>query len=51
LLAWVHNFQRKPKLIYLNHGEISAARALKYRIETELGLKVIIPKMSESFSL
>lgn len=51
LVDWVKNFQKKPKQIFLNHGEVSASRALKYRLETELGLNVIIPKMNDSFSI
>lgn len=36
----------------IDHGELEASRALKFRIETELGWNnVQIPKMEESINL
>lgn len=51
LMDWVERFNKKPSLVFLNHGEPAALNALKYRLETELGLKVVIPKPMEAFDL
>lgn len=51
LVAWVSRFNKPPKRVFLNHGEKAATRALAYRLEHELGLKVYIPQKAESFPL
>lgn len=49
IMAWVKAMSKKPKKIYLNHGEKSGLEALRYRLQHELGLEAIIPKPGEEF--
>lgn len=51
LIDWIKGLKRAPKKIFVNHGESESARALAYRIETELGYKAVIPAMDEEFEL
>ncbi len=51
IMRWVERFQKKPRQIFLNHGEPAASKALKYRLETELGLNVCIPQRGEEFQI
>lgn len=51
LIAWVSAFKKKPRRIFLNHGEPPALQALQYRLRTELGIEAIIPNEGEEFTL
>lgn len=52
IIEWVRGFSRKPKRIFLNHGEKNALEALKYRLVYELNIpNVIIPTPKEEFVL
>lgn len=51
LLNWVERIGGKPSQVFLNHGEPAALNALKYRLETELGLNVKIPHPAETFNI
>lgn len=51
LVAWVKAFSRKPKKVFLNHGEPNSLHALKYRLTNEVGIaEVVIPQQGESFT-
>lgn len=47
LIAWMKTLQRPPRQVYLTHGEPTAADALRWRIEHELGWKARVPLMGE----
>ncbi len=49
LIQWVKAFKKKPKKIFLVHGEQEAINALSNLVQDELGLSVIIPKLGENF--
>ena len=49
IMAWLKNFKQAPRAVFLNHGEVNALRALKYRIVNELGWKVVIPQLDDEF--
>jgi metallo-beta-lactamase family protein len=51
ILAWLKNFQRKPKQAFLVHGEPDALSGLKGQIEQRLGWNVTIPQHRQSFVL
>lgn len=51
LLSWVQKMEKKPKRVFLNHGEKSGLRALAYRLQNELSLEVIIPEPQQSFTI
>lgn len=47
LVNWVKEIENPPQKVFLNHGEEGPLRALKYRLQHELGLKVEIPRYGE----
>lgn len=50
LVKWVQRLPKKPKHIFLNHGEPAASKALQYRLKSELQVDVSIPQYaSEHF--
>ncbi len=51
LVAWVSRIEKKPKRVFLNHGEKNSQNALAYRLKHELGLEVIIPLPRQEFGL
>lgn len=51
MVNWLKGFHKKPKKIFLNHGETHQTDAFRVRIEHELKLTVQIPKMMESVIL
>lgn len=51
LMNWIDGFQKRPKKIFLNHGELPALRALEYRIKNELEIPTAIPGVGDSFEL
>ncbi len=51
ILQWLAYFERPPKKIFLTHGEIESAQALKQKIEARFGWSVVIPNYLESFDL
>ncbi|MAV90340.1 MAG: MBL fold metallo-hydrolase [Bdellovibrionaceae bacterium] len=51
LVQWVKNIEKKPKRIFLNHGEEPAANALKYRLKHELGIEAHVVEPNESFEI
>lgn len=51
ILQWLKNLVRKPQVVFINHGTMKSAEALKEKIEKEFGFKVIIPDYMEEFNL
>jgi metallo-beta-lactamase family protein len=51
IMEWLTHFERPPKRIFLNHGEPHQSDALRVKLQHELGWKVSIPKLNESFTL
>lgn len=51
ILKWLSYFEHAPKKVFLTHGELEAAHALKKKIEERFGWSVIVPKYLESFEL
>lgn len=51
ILAWLGHFENRPKKVFVTHGEIEAAQALKNKIEERFAWPVVIPKYLESFDL
>lgn len=51
ILDWLSYFEQKPKKVFLTHGEIDAAQALKKKIEERFGWSVVIPTYLSSFDL
>lgn len=51
ILEWLSHFEHAPKKVFLTHGELKSAQALKVKIEQRFGWQVVIPKFEESFDL
>jgi len=51
LLDWLRDLPRKPRTVYLVHGEPDSAAALKERIVTEFGITCVVPSYGEVVSV
>ncbi len=51
LLNFVDNFKRKPKKIFLTHGEEGPATVLAGLIKERFNIDVIIPNLGDSFTI
>ncbi len=51
LMNWLAGLSRKPKTVFIVHGESQAANALRVKISHTLKWDVAIPKMNESYEL
>jgi metallo-beta-lactamase family protein len=52
IINWLKSFSKLPEKIFLNHGERDPLKALKFRIQNELGLsEVYIPFLGEEVVL
>ncbi len=49
LLDWVKHFTKKPKNIFIVHGEEEAMNEFSGMLRTELGLDTVIPDRGEAF--
>ncbi len=43
ILSWLENFRRPPRRVFITHGEINAAQAMKRHIEEKFGWDAVIP--------
>jgi len=51
LLNWLHKFERKPKTIFIVHGEEEAQKALSDKIQEELKIATVIPDWLDEVEL
>jgi len=51
LMDWIRKFEKRPKQIFLVHGEPCAQEALRVKIQTELNLPVKILKQNQDVLL
>jgi metallo-beta-lactamase family protein len=51
ILAWLSHVTKPPKKVFITHGELEAALALKTKIETHFGWTCVIPQYLDSVSL
>jgi metallo-beta-lactamase family protein len=51
LLAWIRAIERRPKRIYLHHGEPRSLDAFAQAIRSDLGIETVIPSYGDSFPL
>jgi metallo-beta-lactamase family protein len=51
VLAWLRNFKKAPKCVFLTHGEPDALQSLKEKIEEEFDWRVSIPYYLEEVGL
>lgn len=43
IMTWLRRFERRPRRVFVTHGEPAASDALGQRIERELGCEVTVP--------
>lgn len=51
LIGWVARLERKPRTLFLVHGEPGAADALRVRIADRLGIPCVVPRHGETVTL
>ena len=51
VMDWLSGFRRKPKRIFLVHGEGESADAFKGRIQDKLSWSVIVPQLNSTHQL
>ena len=51
LTAWLAGFEKKPKLVFVNHGEDTVTDAFASYLETEHGYKAFAPYSGTVFDL
>lgn len=51
ILTWLSHFENKPKKVFVTHGELASAQALRDAIAKRFGWNVVVPKYLESFDL
>ena len=50
-MNFIYSFRKKPKNIFIIHGEEESQDVLKAKIEEETGISAIIPEFGEIFEL
>jgi metallo-beta-lactamase family protein len=50
LLWWIGNFKKKPKLVFVTHGEEESSLAFKEKLENE-GFKAHVPHLFEEIEI
>lgn len=51
ILEWINKIDKKPKNIFLVHGEYSSQQALKNSIEEKFNIPTVIPDAEQTFSV
>jgi metallo-beta-lactamase family protein len=51
MVDWLSHFTKRPKEIFINHGEHHQADALRVKINYVLGWEAKIPKMNTEYIL
>jgi metallo-beta-lactamase family protein len=51
LTAWVASAPSLPRTVYVVHGEARASAALAHRLEDELGVCAVVPRLGERVRL
>ncbi len=51
IMTWISRLEKKPRRIFITHGEPEAAEALQRRIEQELEVTAIVPDHLQEFEL
>ncbi|OPX43636.1 ribonuclease [Ruminiclostridium hungatei] len=49
LLSWVGGFAKKPKKVFIVHGELEVMNEFSHTLTDEFGLKCIVPTRGDSF--
>jgi metallo-beta-lactamase family protein len=50
-MNWVKNMKKRPRKIFINHGELEASTALKERLEKECQIEALVPRENDRYLL
>lgn len=51
IIQWISGLKRRPKRVFVTHGEPEGADALRHRITEELGVPALVPEFGQEFTL
>ncbi len=51
ILQWLAGIAKQPECIFINHGEPKSSNALRVKIQDEIGCKVVVPQLGNTFFL
>lgn len=51
ILDWLDRFEKKPKQIFINHGELPASTALRQKIQDRFKIPCLIPEHNQTYDL
>ena len=51
LMRWLSGFRHRPSRVFIVHGELEAAEALRVRIDKDLGWNATVPRQDQAFDL
>ena len=51
MLVWMKNLRKKPRKVFITHGNLESATALKSKIEKEFGWNCEIPDYLQTETL
>jgi metallo-beta-lactamase family protein len=51
ILSWLEGFTKPPRKVFLTHGNLESAEALKAKIEENFNWRVVIPEEGQEFNL
>jgi metallo-beta-lactamase family protein len=51
IMRWIGTAEKKPRKVFVIHGEEESAQALAKRIHAEFGAKTIVPELKDSFEI
>lgn len=51
LINWLKGFEKKPALVFVNHGDDDSVKAFKESVEQEIGVKAFAPYSGTSYDL
>lgn len=50
LMEWISQIKKKPRAVFVNHGELQSANALRVKISHEKKWNCVVPELGEAFS-
>jgi metallo-beta-lactamase family protein len=51
MLEWMKKIKKKPKKIFLVHGESQSLNSFRVKIKDEIGVEVLVPEINDEFKL
>jgi metallo-beta-lactamase family protein len=51
IMRWIDTAERKPKKVFVVHGEVESAKTMAERIHKKYGSQVTVPELKDSFEI